>query len=76
METRLLEIFNTVLDNNNKKKIDLLILDQRLQDDIGFDSLELAELTVRIDEAFGVDVFADGIVHTIEDIVDKIKNNE
>ncbi|MBC8298460.1 MAG: acyl carrier protein [Pelagibacterales bacterium] len=76
METKLLEIFNIVLDNNNKKKIDLLILDQRLQDDIGFDSLELAELTVRIDEAFGVDVFADGIVHTIEDIVDKIKNNE
>ena len=76
METKLLEIFNIELDNNNKKKIDLLILDQRLQDDIGFDSLELAELTVRIDEAFGVDVFADGIVHTIEDIVDKIKNNE
>ena len=76
METRLLEIFNTVLDNNNNNKIDSLILDKRLQDDIGFDSLGLAELTVRIDEAFGVDVFADGIVHTIEDIIDKIKNNE
>lgn len=36
-----------------------------LRDDLGFDSLALAELTVRIEDATGVDVFAGGIVATV-----------
>ena len=44
----------------------------RLREDIGFDSLDLAELTVRIEEAFEVDVFADGLVSTIGEIEAKL----
>lgn len=36
------------------------------------DSLDLAELTVRIEDAFGIDVFEDGIIDTIGEIMDKI----
>ena len=45
---------------------------QKLQQDLQLDSLELAEMTVLIESKFGVDVFEDGIVITIQDVLDKI----
>ena len=47
----------------------------RLREDLGFDSLELAVLTVRVEAVFGVDVFADGVVQTVGEIEDKIAAN-
>ena len=44
-----------------------------LTQDIGFDSLDLAELTVRIEDEFGVDIFEDGFVRTVSEILDKLK---
>ena len=43
-----------------------------LTDDLGFDSLMLAELTVHIEEKFDVDIFETGIVNTIEEILKKL----
>jgi acyl carrier protein len=43
-----------------------------LKDDLGFDSFMLAELTVEIEEETGVDIFKDGMVFTIEDILKKL----
>lgn len=40
--------------------------------DSGFDSPDLAELTARIEADFGVDIFEDGIVFKISDILEKI----
>ncbi len=40
--------------------------------DLGFDSLDLAELTARIEAEFDVDIFEDGIVFKISDILEKI----
>lgn len=73
MEYKIIEIINTVLTNNNKNKISNFDGKLHLRDDLGFDSLELAELTVRLEEEFGVDVFKDGIVYTLEDIKNKLK---
>jgi acyl carrier protein len=50
--------------------------EDNLRDDIGLDSFDLAELTVRIESDFGVDVFEDGIVNTIEEIIKKIENKK
>jgi acyl carrier protein len=44
----------------------------RLHGDIGFLSLDLVELTVRIDERFEVDLFANGLVHNVGEIEKKI----
>lgn len=33
--------------------------------DLGFDSLDLAELTVRIEDELGVDIFEGGVIRTI-----------
>jgi acyl carrier protein len=45
-----------------------------LRNDLGFDSLDLAELTVKIEDEFDVDVFKDGIVETVGEIISKLDN--
>ena len=45
-----------------------------LRDDLHFDSFDLAELTVRIESEFGIDVFEDGIVYTVGEILQKLPN--
>jgi acyl carrier protein len=71
-EDKLLVIINQVRENKRQPSLPELARDLRLREDIGFESLDLAELTVRLEEAFGVDVFADGLVQTVGEIQDKI----
>lgn len=70
---KLLEIINTVLDNRGKIKINEISEKSNLRNDCGLDSLDLAELTVRIEAEYDVDIFEDGIVVTVGDILQKIK---
>ncbi len=69
---KLLLIVNEVLDEAGRNPLPALSSDLRLREDLGLDSLELAVLTVKIEAACGVDVFADGIVATVGDIQAKI----
>lgn len=69
----LLKIINTIRENKGLKKLSKIDPEDHLMNDLGFDSLDLAELTVRCEQAFGVDVFADGIITTVQEILDKIK---
>jgi len=73
MEEKILEIINTVLDNRSKEKISVLSPDMHLRNDIGLDSLDLAELTVRIEAEYDIDIFEDGIVDTVKEIFEKLK---
>lgn len=72
MQDKILEIINTVLDNRTKEKITELKPDMHLRNDIGFDSFDLAELTVRIEAEYDVDIFEDGIVNTLGEVLDKL----
>lgn len=72
METKLLEIFNTVLSNRGREIITRLSPDFHIRNDLGFDSLDLAELTVRIEAEYGVDIFEKGIVNTVDEIFEKL----
>jgi acyl carrier protein len=65
MNTELLEIINTVLTGKSQPAISSIKPETHLRNDLGFDSFDLAELTVRVEEAFNVDIFANGIVNTI-----------
>ena len=69
---KLLEIINTILENKGKQRVQDISATTDLRKDLGFDSLDLAELTVRIEAEFDVDVFVDEVVFTIGDIVKKI----
>lgn len=66
---KLLEIINVVLSNREKQPIGSLSGDLHLRNDIGMDSLDLAELTVRIEAEFDVDIFSDGLVFTIDEVL-------
>lgn len=47
MKDKLLALLNTILINNDLKPIEALEHDLKLQNDLGMDSIILAELTVR-----------------------------
>ncbi len=70
--TRLLKIINTVLDNRGKLKLQDISESSNLRNDCGLDSLDLAELTVRIEAEYDIDIFEDGIVATVGEILKKI----
>jgi len=72
MEDTLLAIINEVRANKQQEPLATLSPELRLHRDVGFESLDLAELTVRIEARFGVDVFADGVVHTVGEVQAKL----
>ena len=43
-----------------------------LKNDLGMDSFNLAELTVMIEDEFGIDIFEGDLVFTIGDIKEKL----
>lgn len=73
LSSELLAVVNEVRANKGASPLGSLAPEQRLREDLGFDSLDLAELTARLDEQFGVDVFADGIVSTMGEVQAKIQ---
>ena len=73
MSSLLLAVVNEVRVNKGQPPLEALVASLSWREDIGFESLDLAELTVRIEEKFGVDVFADGIVSTVGEVMRKIE---
>lgn len=68
----LLSIINTVLENRGKATVESINENSSLKNDCGLDSLDLAELTVRIEAEYDVDIFEDGIVTTVGEILSKL----
>jgi len=74
MDTRetLLTIINTILAKKGREQLVKLDENISLRKHLDFDSLDLAELTVKLEDATGIDIFADGIVDTIGQIIAKL----
>ncbi|MDP3071638.1 MAG: acyl carrier protein [Opitutaceae bacterium] len=72
MHSDLLRLIDEVRANKKQPPASGVTRATRLREELGFASLDLAELTVRIEERFGVDVFADGLVQTVGELDDKI----
>ncbi|MEK4083230.1 acyl carrier protein [Psychrobacillus sp. FSL K6-1415] len=68
----LLDIVNEMREEAGKNTIEKLEPSMDLRDDLELDSLMLAELTVRLEDEFDIDIFEDGIIQTIGDILIKI----
>lgn len=75
MSDHLLSIINLVRSHKGLPPLVALTDAHRLREDLGFDSLDLAELTARIDEHFHVDVFAGGIVRTVGEIKQRLEGS-
>lgn len=76
MIRNLLKIINHILVARGKSELQTISNFTKLRDDIGFDSLDLAELTVNIEVEYGIDVFEDGIVETVGEIIQKLEKVE
>lgn len=72
MKRSLLQIINEVLSGNGLDEVSNINDNDNLRDDIGFDSLMLAELTVEIESEYGVDIFNDGLITKVSEITEKI----
>ena len=72
MKEKILEIINTVLVNRGKSTISNINENTDLRNNLGFDSLDLAELTVRIEVEYDIDIFEDGMVSNIGEILNKL----
>ena len=44
----------------------------RLREDLNLDSFDLAELTVKIEDEFDIDIFEEGLVLTVGEILNKL----
>jgi len=72
MQHQILGLVNVVRANKGLSALESLPSPGRLRGDLGFDSIDLAELAVRIEDATGVDVYADGVVHTVDEILTRL----
>jgi acyl carrier protein len=72
MQDKIYEIIKMVMANSSINNNIEITNNANLRNDLSLDSLALAELAVRVEEAYDVDVFEDGIVETVQEIIDKI----
>lgn len=68
----LLDKINQVLVESGREPVNALRDDMRLRKDLGLDSLELAVLTVKIEAATGIDIFANGLVDTVGEVAKRL----
>ena len=73
MEEKILIIINEIRKAKNLSELSVINLSDTLRYDIGFTSFDLAELTVRIEDEFDIDIFEDGLVNTVGEIIEKLR---
>lgn len=72
-------VLNIVNGIRKRKGLDKILEwkdELQLKDDLQLDSIDLAEVTAKIEDKLEVDVFEDGIVRTLGEINARIKNFE
>lgn len=72
MKQQILSIINEILTAKGLLTVDELNDNTRLREDLGLTSFDLAELTVKIEDEFDIDIFEDGLVNTIGEIYKKL----
>ena len=72
MEEKILEIINTIRAAKGLEPIAELLKESRLREDLSMTSFDLAELTVKIEDEYDIDIFEDGLVTTVGEIYAKL----
>lgn len=72
MEEKILEIINKIRAAKNMEPVAELKATDKLRDNLGLTSFDLAELTVNIEEEYDIDIFEDGLVNTVGEIYAKL----
>ena len=69
---KVLSIINEIRKAKNLAILEKLNVEDNLRNNLEFTSFDLAELTVKIEDEFDVDIFEDGLVNTIGEIYAKL----
>lgn len=69
MTNRLLDIINEIRSDKGEDSITDISAETSLRADIGFDSFDLALLTAKIEDEFDIDVFENGVIDKVGDIL-------
>ena len=72
MEQKVLSIINEIRKAKNLAILEKLNVEDNLRNNLEFTSFDLAELTVKIEDEFDVDICEDGLVNTIGEIYAKL----
>ncbi|HBS85013.1 MAG: hypothetical protein A2W91_07240 [Bacteroidetes bacterium GWF2_38_335] len=72
-EEKLIEIVIEILKNAKKQIPANISMNMDLRNDLGLDSFNLAEMTVRIEDITGIDVFEAGVISTLQDAINRLK---
>ena len=73
MEEKVLTIINEIRTAKELTPIETINKETKLREDLGFTSFDLAELTVKIEDEFDIDIFEDGLVSTVGEIFAKLQ---
>lgn len=74
LEAKILQNVNTVLATGQRTTLQQISRQADLVEDLQFDSLDLAELSVRLEAEFGVNVFVGKIPSTVNDIIHRLES--
>lgn len=70
----LTNVVNDILEKKEESRsVERLPDDRSLTEDLGLDSLDLAEMTVRLEDRHGVDVFEDDVVDEVGEVLEKLE---
>ena len=73
MKEKVLEIINLIRASKNLPVLDAVEDATRLREDLEMTSFDMAELTVRIEDEYGIDIFETGLVNTVGEIYAKLQ---
>ena len=74
MKEEILKIVNDIRVAKGLSIVSELKETDKLRDDLGLTSFDLAELTVKIEDIYDIDIFADGLVNNIGEIYAKLQD--
>lgn len=72
MRQKVLEIINSIRTSKDLPALDIIKDSDTLLFDLQLTSFDLAELTVKLEDEYDIDIFEDGLVNTIGEIYAKL----
>ncbi len=73
MENVVLGIINEIRAAKEMAPVEMISAATKLREDLNLTSFDLAELTVKIEDEFDIDIFEDGLVNTVGEILAKLE---
>lgn len=73
MNSKVFEIINEIRAAKGLASVDSITSEMKLREDLSLSSFDLAELTVKIEDEFDIDIFEDGLVSTVGEIFEKLE---